>query len=49
LTALLGRKDEAVRHLEDAIRLNESFGCAVWRTRAQRDLTQIVRNEPLVG
>jgi hypothetical protein len=49
LAALLGRKDEAVRHLEDAIRLNESFGCAVWRTRAQRDLTQIVRNEPLVG
>jgi tetratricopeptide (TPR) repeat protein len=49
LAALLGRTGEALRHLEDAIRLNESFGCAVWRMRAQRDLSQIVRNEPRVG
>jgi tetratricopeptide (TPR) repeat protein len=49
LAALLDRKPDAIRHLEDAIRLNDSFGCAVWRTRAQHDLTQIVRDEPLVG
>jgi DNA-binding SARP family transcriptional activator/tetratricopeptide (TPR) repeat protein len=49
LATLLGRKLDAVRHLEDAIRLNDSFGCAVWRTRAQRDLTQVVRDEPPVG
>jgi hypothetical protein len=49
LASLLGRKLDAVRHLENAIRLNDSFGCAVWRTRAERDLSQLVRDEPLVG
>ncbi len=49
LAALLGRKVDAVRHLEDAIRLNDTFGCAVWRTRAERDLSQLVRDGPLVG
>ncbi len=48
LAALLGRKVDAVRHLEDAIRLNGTFGCVVWRTRAER-LSQLVRNGPLVG
>jgi tetratricopeptide (TPR) repeat protein len=42
LAALLGRRNDAVRHLEDAIRLNEGFGCAVWRTRAKRDLSHLV-------
>ena len=49
LAALLGRKVDAVRHLEDAIRLNDTFGCVVWRTRAERDLSQLVRDGPLVG
>ncbi len=49
LAGLLGRKSDAVRHLEHAIRLNDSFGCVVWRTRAERDLYQLVRNEPLAG
>jgi tetratricopeptide (TPR) repeat protein len=49
LAALLGRKVDAVGHLEDAIRLNDTFGCVVWRTRAERDLSQLVRDGPLVG
>ncbi len=49
LAVLLGRKVDAVRHLEDAIRLNDTFGCAVWRTRAERDLSQLVGDGPLVG
>ena len=49
LAALLGRRSDAVRHLEDAIRLNDTFGCVVWRTRAERDLAQLVRDGPLVS
>jgi hypothetical protein len=49
LAALLGRKVDAVRHLEDAIRLNDTFGCVVWRTRAERDLSQLFRNGPLIS
>lgn len=49
LASLLGRKLDAVRHLEDAIRLNDSFGCVVWRTRAERDLSQLVDNGALGG
>jgi hypothetical protein len=49
LAALLGRKLDALRHLEDAIRLNPSFGCLVWRTRAQRDLSVLVDDGPLGG
>jgi DNA-binding SARP family transcriptional activator/tetratricopeptide (TPR) repeat protein len=41
LTALLGRTSDAVRHLENAIRLNDTFGCVVWRTRAERDLSRL--------
>ena len=49
LAALLGREDDAVRHLKDAIRINDALGCVVWRTRAERDLSQLARNGPLVG
>ena len=43
LAALLGRDADAVRHLQDAIRLNEALGCAVWRSHAERDLARLVR------
>jgi hypothetical protein len=43
LAALLGREDDAVRHLEDAVRLNEALGCRVWRAHAERQLARIVR------
>jgi tetratricopeptide (TPR) repeat protein len=49
LAALLGRAEDAIRHLEDAIRVNEVLGCAVWRTRAEGQLAGIVGRHPLVG
>jgi hypothetical protein len=42
LAALLGRDIDAVRHLQDAIRLNDAFGCVVWRERAETALSQLV-------
>jgi DNA-binding SARP family transcriptional activator len=49
LAGLLGRESDAVRHLEDAIQLNDAFGAAVWRARAERDLARTVSRGPLVG
>jgi hypothetical protein len=49
LAGLLGRERDAVRHLEDAIQLNDAFGAVVWRARAERDLARIVSREPLAG
>ena len=48
LAALLGRGDEAVRHLRAAIKRNEELGCAVWRQHAQRRLARIAPEDPLV-
>jgi hypothetical protein len=44
LAGLLGREGDAARHLEAAIRLNDTFGCVVWRARAERDLSRLIRN-----
>jgi hypothetical protein len=44
LAALRGRTRDAVRHLEDAIRINDALGCTVWRAHAERLLARIVRN-----
>ena len=49
LAALLGRERDAVRHLEDAIRLNERLGCVVWRERAERQLAELAREGPRAG
>jgi DNA-binding SARP family transcriptional activator len=49
LAALLGRRDDAVRHLENAVRINDALGCVVWRARAERDLSQLGRDGRLVG
>jgi tetratricopeptide (TPR) repeat protein len=46
LATLLGRRKDAIRHLEDAIRLNEALGCTVWRAHAQRDLSRIAATGP---
>lgn len=43
LAALLGRRTDAVRHLEDAIRINDALGCIVWREHAERQLKRISR------
>lgn len=42
-------RPDAVRHLEDAIQLNDAFGAAVWRARAERDFARTVSGGPLVG
>jgi DNA-binding SARP family transcriptional activator/tetratricopeptide (TPR) repeat protein len=42
LAALLGRRDDARRHLEDAIRINAALGCSVWREHTERHLARIV-------
>ncbi len=41
LAEILGRHDDAVRHLKDAIRLNAALGCTVWREHAERHLARI--------
>lgn len=48
LAALLGRHADAVRHLEDAIRINDALGCVVWREHAERHLARITRANPAV-
>jgi DNA-binding SARP family transcriptional activator/tetratricopeptide (TPR) repeat protein len=42
LAALLGRRRDAIGHLEDAIRVNDALGCTVWREHAQCQLTRIL-------
>jgi hypothetical protein len=41
LAALLGRHDDAIRHLQAAVDRNEELGCAMWRDRSERDLAQL--------
>jgi len=48
LAALLGRYTDAVHHFEDAIRINDTLGCIVWREHAERHLTRIIRKNPAV-
>jgi hypothetical protein len=49
LAEVLGRHEDAVRHLNDAIRLNAALGCTVWGDRAEAHLARIVREGPLPG
>ena len=49
LAAVLGRKQDAIRHLENAIRLNEALGCMVWRAHAQRHLSLIAASGSLAS
>jgi hypothetical protein len=37
-----------VRHLEDAIRINDALGCPIWREHAERHLTRIIGENPAV-
>jgi hypothetical protein len=43
LTETLGRETDAVRHLEDAERLNERMGARPWTLRSQADLSRVLR------
>jgi DNA-binding SARP family transcriptional activator len=49
LAALMGRHDDAVRHLHDAIRLDGALGCVVWRAHAKRRLARVAPADPLVA
>jgi tetratricopeptide (TPR) repeat protein len=42
LAAVLGRHDDAVRHLRDAIVRDGELGCTVWRLRGERQLDRLV-------
>jgi DNA-binding SARP family transcriptional activator/tetratricopeptide (TPR) repeat protein len=42
LAHLLGRHDDAVRHLRDAVRINTALGCSVWRRHSEHHLARIV-------
>jgi tetratricopeptide (TPR) repeat protein len=43
LAALLGRRTDAVRHLKEAVRINDTLGCVVWREHAEQALTRVSR------
>jgi tetratricopeptide (TPR) repeat protein len=49
LAALLGRRDDAVRHLRAAIARNGELGCTVWRVHSQRWLRRIAPDDPLAA
>jgi hypothetical protein len=49
LAGLLGRRDDAVRHLRAAIVRNDELGCTVWRLHAQWSLQRIAPQDPLVA
>lgn len=44
LAETLGREADAVRHLEDAERLNERMGARPWTLRSQADLARVLRH-----
>jgi tetratricopeptide (TPR) repeat protein len=48
LAALLGRTTDAMRHLENAIQINDTLGCPVWRDHAEQHLKRISRDNPAV-
>jgi hypothetical protein len=41
LAHLLDRHDDAVRHLQDAVRINTALGCSVWRQHSENHLARI--------
>jgi hypothetical protein len=49
LAALLGRRDDAARHLRTAIERNDELGCTVWRLHSQWWLQRIAPEDPLVA
>jgi tetratricopeptide (TPR) repeat protein len=41
LAAVLGHQDDAIRHLRDAVAVNDALGCTVWRGDAERQLAAL--------
>ena len=49
LAAVLGRRDEAVRHLRTAIDRDAELGCVVWRLHGQRWLHRLAPDDVLAA
>jgi tetratricopeptide (TPR) repeat protein len=49
LAALLGRRDEAIRHLRTAIDRDAELGCTVWRLHGQRRLHELAPDDALAA
>jgi hypothetical protein len=47
LAALLGRHEDAVRHLRAAVERNDELGCVVWSYQSRRALAAIAPEDPL--
>ena len=49
LAAVLGRRDEAIRHLRTAIDRDAELGCTVWRLHGQRRLHELAPDDALAA
>ncbi len=49
LAATMDRLDDAVRHLEEAVRLNERMAARPWTTHSQHDLARVLRRRGAAG
>jgi tetratricopeptide (TPR) repeat protein len=49
LASTLGRSDDAERHLDDGIRLNEQMGARPWAAHARHDLAKVLRERDRGG
>ena len=49
LAALLGRRDDAIRHLRTAIDRDAELGCTVWRLHGQRGLHELAPDAALAA
>jgi hypothetical protein len=49
LAAVLGRRDEAVRHLRTAIDRDADLGCTVWRLHGQCLLHRLAPDDALAA
>jgi hypothetical protein len=49
LAATLGRLDDAARHLEDAVHVNERMGARPWTAHSRHDLARILRARDAPG
>jgi tetratricopeptide (TPR) repeat protein len=49
LASTLGRPDDAVNHLADAVRLNDGMGARPWTAHCQHDLAEVLRRRDAPG
>jgi tetratricopeptide (TPR) repeat protein len=49
LAATLGRLDDAARHLEDAVHVNERMGSRPWTAHSRHDLAEVLRARDAPG